>query len=278
MPAKVQQDALNQFIATLIKSQPVLIPKLLDSASRIAILSDIHANLPALQKVLDFLNTEHIDAGLVLGDIVGYGPHPSECIECIQDVGFTVIKGNHDHGLATENFRKGFSTTAQWALEWSNSRVSSAQKKWLENLPSVLHSKYWMAIHGAPIDPTFFNAYVYHMTFEDNLNFMADKKISLCFHGHTHIQGIHARKNFFKDGYYFEKKIQLSEFKHVLLCPGSVGQPRNLGIGAQLAIYEREQQTVYFYLLPYDVEKTLGDMKNHGFPAPLIRMLNSIPL
>jgi predicted phosphodiesterase len=276
MPAKVHQDALNLFVASLVKSQPVLIPKLLDSANRIAILSDIHANLPALQKVLEFLNTANIDAGVVLGDIVGYGPHPSECIECIQDTGFTVIKGNHDHGLATENFKTSFSHTAQWALEWSNSRVNSAQKKWLENLPSVLHSKYWMAIHGAPIDPTFFNAYVYHMTFEDNLNFMADKKIALCFHGHTHIQGIHARKNMFRDGYYCEQEIQLSDFKHILLCPGSVGQPRNRGIGTQFAIYEREQPTVYFYSLVYDIEKTTHDMENQGFPAPLIRMLNGI--
>jgi len=240
------------------------------------LLSDIHANLPALEKVLEFLSHEDIDGGIVLGDIVGYGPHPSECIECIQDSGFSVIKGNHDHGLATDNFKKSFSNTAQWALTWSASRVSSAQKKWLKDLPSVLHSQHWMAIHGAPIDPTFFNAYVYSMTYEDNLSFMANKKIYLCFHGHTHIPGIYARKNNLQDGHYFEPEVHLVKFSQVLLCPGSVGQPRNQQVGTQFAIYDRAQQTVYFHLLNYAIEKTVKDMETQGFPAPLIRMLQGI--
>jgi len=273
MPAKEQREALQAFIEMLTKRQRLQVPKLLDSANRIALLSDIHANLPALEKVLDFIKNQSIDEGLILGDIVGYGPHPSECIECIQDTGFMVIKGNHDHGLGTENVRKSFSNTAKWALEWSMDKVTSTQKKWLNDLPPVLHSKHWMAVHGSPIDPTFFNAYVYHMTVEDNLDFMKDKKITLCFHGHTHIPGIYARDNLMRDEYYFESEIQLSTFNQTLICPGSVGQPRNREVGAQFAIFDREQQTLQFHLLNYSIDKTVNDMENYGFPEALIKML-----
>ena len=119
-------------------------------------MADIHANLPALDAVLAWLKTNNIKAALVLGDLVGYGPHPQACLQRLAAYDFIFIKGNHDNALATGNFKKGLSSNAAWALNWSNTRVSDDDKTYLANLISVFYHDDWMALHGAPIDPTFF--------------------------------------------------------------------------------------------------------------------------
>jgi len=237
----------------------------------LVLMSDIHANLPALEAVLAFMKKEGIRDGLVLGDIVGYGPHPTQCIELLQNTALTFIKGNHDQGLATGNFKERFSQSAQWVLNWSNERVDVAHKQWLADLPPVLYHEDWMALHGAPIDPTFFNAYVYHMTFEHNLDNLVEREIPLCFHGHTHIAGVYARRGM--DKHYTDEAIELGHFQCALVCPGSVGQPRNSQPGAQLAIYDQVEKKLMFKHLSYPVDTLIQTMQNEGFPEPLIKML-----
>ncbi len=241
----------------------------------LALLADIHANLPALEAVLEFLETKGIHEGIILGDIVGYGPHPAACIERIQamEKNFLILKGNHDHGLATGQFRKGFSKTARWALDWQNQWVSSEQKKWLLELAPVFRHENWLALHGAPVDPTFFNAYVYETTYENNLDALQKKAIPLCFHGHTHLPGVYGRIGSGFDKHEIAENIALDKFSHALVCPGSVGQPRNRQIGAQFAIYDRVQKNVQFYALDYDRQKTVEDMQAAQFPAFLIDFL-----
>ncbi len=243
----------------------------------IALLADIHSNLPALETVLDFLAEKGIDQAIVLGDIVGYGPHPAACIERLQAMkNFLILKGNHDHGLATGKFRKGFSKTAQWALNWSLDQVGEEQKKWLLELPPVLHHQDWLALHGAPVDPTFFNAYIYEMTYDKNLDLLQKKGIHLCFHGHTHLPGLYARQDNNYDVHKIAETIHLDQFTHSLICPGSVGQARNKQAGAQFAIYDRDENTVQFYNLKYDEEQTVKDMVMAGFPNFLINYMMDV--
>lgn len=238
----------------------------------IAILADIHANLPALDAVLSFLKAKNIHHGIVAGDIVGYGPHPIECIERLQSSDFEIVKGNHDHGLAVGQFKKGFSSTAQWVLDWTYQRVSQAHKEWLEELPPIVHDKDWLILHGSPIDPTFFNAYVYEMTYQENLNALERKQIPICFHGHTHQPGVYIRKGRI-DKHVTEEVIDLSQVDYALVCPGSIGQPRNGQMGAQFAIYDQQQQKIHFHRILYNVDITINDMKAHQFPEPLINLL-----
>ena len=241
----------------------------------IALLADVHSNLPALDTVLAFLKQENITEGLVLGDIVGYGPHPVQCIERLQNSGLVIIKGNHDHGLATGQFTKGFSKTAQWALKWNLDRVSAEHRQWLLNLPPMLLNDQWLAVHGSPLDPTFFNAYVYEMTYERNLDVLVDRKIDLCFHGHTHLPGIYGRTEGIPDQHYLEDTLDLKRFQQALVCPGSVGQPRNRQIGAQFAIFDREAQQIHFKCLTYPIDKTIHDMEINDFPLALINILRA---
>jgi len=273
LPTLTQQQFRQVFLSTLNEKPPSTKTTVHLSEHRyLAILADIHANFPALQAVLNFLKLENIRHGLVLGDIVGYGPHPNQCIEGIQDSGFLVIKGNHDHALATHNFNKGFSLTAAWVLQWSQDKVSVEQKRWLAELPPLLHTKQWLAVHGAPIDPTFFNAYVYEMTYQDNLNVLQRRNIFLCFHGHSHQPGGYGRRAL-RDEYVPPTEINLNHYRHTLVCPGSVGQPRNGQAGAQFAVYDQAEHKVYFHTLTYQLEGLLAEMEAEKFPNTLINIL-----
>lgn len=265
-------DALVQsFSVKQTKTKPTQVNK---PGRYLALLADIHANLPALEMVLAFCKEHQVHQGLVLGDVVGYGPQPSACIQRIQDAGFDVIKGNHDHALATGNFTKGFSPAARWALEWNLERVSQADRDWLGDLPPVLQGDDWLALHGAPVDPTFFNAYVYLMTYQANLDVLQERNIRLCFHGHTHLPGAYGRVQPGLDKEFnTEKTLSLSKLKQVLICPGSVGQPRNQQSGAQFAIYDREEGTISFHCLTYDSEALLATMETEGFPSRLMNHL-----
>jgi len=273
IPNPQQRAALEVFIDTL--RGPVVQPKTQQFKQEryIALLADIHANLPALQAVLAFLRTENISQGIVLGDVVGYGPHPNECIAVLQASDFTILKGNHDHALATHNYQKGFSQPAAWVLEWSVNRVSDSEKTWLADLPPVVHYPDWMAVHGAPMDATFFNAYVYEMTYHDNLDTLQRKQVPLCFHGHTHIPGVYARRNSIMDNFYSDSVIDLTQFTHALICPGSIGQPRNGIAGAQFAIYDQQVQKVYYHNVSYDLTEMLDFMTKEQFPPILMQLL-----
>jgi len=275
LPKESQQQALIHLREALAHQKPrVDALNLIKSERYVAILADIHANLPALDAVLEWLSSNQIKAGLVLGDLVGYGPHPQACVQRLRAYDFVFLKGNHDNALATGNFKKGFSTTSSWALNWSNSRVRDEDKHWLSTLLSVLHHDDWIALHGAPIDPTFFNAYVYKMTFEHNLDHLEQKKIAVCFHGHSHMPGIYGRKLGMPDDYYLDDDVDLNQFQHCLVCPGSIGQPRNQQAQvAQFAIYDQQERKIAFQALPYDTLQTLTDMKAAAFPDSLIRII-----
>lgn len=279
MPDKNRASILDVIIRQL-QQHRVVNTKVLFAQDYIAVLADIHANLPALDVVLAFLRSENIKHGIVLGDVVGYGPHPSECIERLRASGFTVIKGNHDHAAVTGDCQRGMSLVARDCIERSIPLLSDEQKRWLEELPMEICSSgefanLWIAVHGAPIDPNFFYAYIYEMTYTKNLDNLAKRQIRHCFHGHTHIQGIYARKKSGMDDFYKPEDKLLHDFKHSLICPGSVGQPRNGHAGAQFAVYNQRNDEIRFFNLPYAIEKTIGDMQKLGFPATLSQRLMS---
>jgi len=274
MPSPTQREVVEVFINNLYlkQHQPIISHNNVVNQRYIALMADVHANLPALETVLAFLRAHNIQQGIIAGDIVGYGPYPSECIKRLQEHNFLVLKGNHDHGLATSNFKKGFSGTAAKVLEWSEQHIDTSERQWLAELPPLEHNERWLAVHGAPIDPTFFNAYVYEMTYQDNLDVLQRKGISLCIHGHTHLPGMYARRGI-RDELICAEKLNLTDYQHALVCPGSIGQPRNGKQGAQFAIYDQQDKVITFHNLAYNVEPMVSLMRQHQFPEPLINLL-----
>lgn len=240
--------------------------------TQFALLADVHANFPALQAVLNDLDARGIQDVLVLGDVVGYGPHPRECIAMLRERGFVVIQGNHDYGVATGNTQRGFSKLARSVVEWTRERLNADELQWLATLPPFFRHDDWLAVHGAPIDKQFFYGYVYHMTYTDNLNWLAREGLRLAFHGHTHLAGAYVRRDG-KDLHWTGERLSLADAEQTLLCPGSVGQPRGGRAGAEYAVVDRVSGVVDYISLDYDCEITVRDMSAAGLPSEFIGRL-----
>lgn len=276
MPQGQKEQLLHTLIHTLTqkyKPTPIHKPKPQTSSRYFALLADIHSNYSALDSVLNYLDEHNIHQGIVLGDIVGYNAEPRECIERLQDTQLTLIKGNHDHAVAINDTSTGFSGTSKPIIHWTVEQLSQEHRQWLKDLPAFEENKDWFAVHGAPMDPAFFYGYVYTMTYESNLTYMQNNNIRLCFHGHSHIPGVFARDKNYVDQQITAEKIALQAYNQLLVCPGSVGQPRNGCIDSQFAIYDREQQEVTFMALPYDSTPTIQKMRDHDFPETLWKRL-----
>ena len=290
IPNTQVNQCVNAFIQGLsnkpkkVIEPPVIVPKTqatilvnnLTSSKKFAVLADVHANLPALNAVLDFLAEHDIYQGWVLGDVVGYGPHPNECVQRLQQSQLTVIKGNHDNAIAMTDYPL-FSKNASWAIDWTQQQLNDNAKAWLEDLPPVIETPDWLLIHGAPVDPTFFNGYIYTMTYEQNLDVLEKRNIPLCFHGHTHMPSIFTRAKNTPDQQHNQDFFDFNTCQYALVCSGSVGQPRNQNIQAQFAIYDQDKNTLQYHRLDYDVSQVIQDMEQHRFPEGLIKMLRGHP-
>jgi len=245
----------------------------LPDSTVIALLADIHANAPALETALAYLQQHNISDILVMGDIVGYGPHPQQCVDMLRALpGTRILQGNHDHAVATLHFGLGFSAVSRWVIEWSRDRLSADALAWLDALPLYLQGDDWIAMHGAPNDKTFFNAYVYEMTYEDNLMNLESRDLRLCFHGHTHLQKVYYRKSR-QDRSSNAATQNLNDYERALICPGSIGQPRSGNPGVEFALFDRSSGQMNFIHLDYDMSITLRDMKSYNFPPNLIERL-----
>lgn len=238
---------------------------------RIAVLADIHGNLPALEAVLEDLQAQHLTQAIVLGDVVGYGPFPGECVDLLRAQPWIFLRGNHDHAAASGEAGQGFSSSARWSTPWTVAALDASQRQWLGELPLLWRDGSVCAVHGAPVDPTFFNSYVYPATAESNLDAMQEKGLTLCFHGHSHIPGAWQRNAGGVDHFSLPSRLALDPRSRHLVCPGSVGQPRDSDTRAQYAIYDRAQGTVEFRAIPYDRPRLAAALRAQAFPEFICR-------
>jgi len=243
-------------------------------AEPLALLADVHGNWPALESALRALRKEGISRGIVLGDTVGYGPEPLRCIEAIAEAGLDVIKGNHDHAVASGYVSPGFSADARWVIEWTRARLPAWALSWLDDLPSHWRDGDHLAVHGSPVDQYLLYGYVYDRTSERNLDWLARHGTRVCFHGHSHMYGVYARAGS-GDTRSREPAQTLTAYRHCLVCPGAVGQPRSGQPGAEFAIYDPRSERLTFHRLPYDVAAVERAMLEQGFPPRLGRRLHA---
>lgn len=239
----------------------------------VALLADIHANRPALLRVLEDLQEQDISRILVLGDIVGYGPHPAECIDIVRQTGMACLRGNHDHMVGTGKAVPSMHGSRLAAAIWTIDHLDASYKKWLTELPLQWRSQPWMALHGAPQDATFFNAYVYDRTADSNLAWMVKNDYRYCLHGHSHLQGTYTLVH--GDAVRDKKIGETILDDTVLICPGAVGQPRAGIPGCEYAVIHPSERRLITKRLDYDVEITVADMEKEGMPPQLIRMLQN---
>lgn len=233
-----------------------------------AILSDIHSNLEALEAVLADMKHQHIHHGVCLGDIVGYGPDPSECLEIVRKLKWPTVRGNHDHHAAEKMLPDWFSKVARAGLEYTRSKLTKEQKKYLGKLPFTLESHGFEIVHAALSEPEAW-PYVFD-GLEAELHFAAQKKqVSFC--GHTHQPCIwqHDRKLFFP-GLGNRKLTGEGKF---LINAGSVGLPRDGDPRACYVVYEPKQHQIKFRRVEYDTSITRHKIIVAGLPAELAAKL-----
>jgi len=235
----------------------------------LAVLSDIHANLAALDAVREDLPT--VDETWVLGDIVGYGPQPNEVIRVLQEMGARSVMGNHDGAAIGTVDASWFNPDAASAIEWTAQVVDDNARAYLAALPGVRRDGELTAVHGSPRDPTW--EYITGPgVAAANLSAFDTR---LCLHGHTHVPVIFG----VEDGRVEivpatpDAPLRLDAGR-ALVNPGSVGQPRDGNPAASYLVLDTEAGSVEFRRVAYDVARTQHLMREVGLPPRLVERLS----
>jgi putative phosphoesterase len=220
---------------------------------RIALISDPHGNYPALEAVIKVLESESPDLWICMGDLVGYGPDPSRCIDLIREKQMLCVKGNHDAGVTGELSVKHFRNPNRTLIEKTKKIISEDQMQWLRSLPLIIEEDNWIAAHASPIEPKSWKYVESAFTARDIL-----KKIEkpLCFIGHTHKPALISESfgvKTFKEGNKF------------MINPGSVGQPRDGDYRASCALVDTDEWNYENFRVEFDLEPVLTGLMKLGF-------------
>lgn len=241
----------------------------------LGVLADVHANLPALRATLAAARQAGAERFLILGDVVGYGPHPSECIDVLASLDDTVIiRGNHDQAVGGHCPEVTMNGLARSCAEWTAARLSSVERDWLAQLPLDHREGSWLAVHGAPQDVRRLSAYVYELTYEDNLEWLCRHRIHAALHGHTHSQTVYAALATGPRRLRLDEPLRLLG-RAFLLNPGSVGQPRDQDARAAFALFDPDHGTWQPLRVPYPLEQTIRDIEARGLPMEAARRLRA---
>lgn len=243
---------------------------------RLLVLSDLHANLTALEAALAAADTRW-DGVVCLGDVVGYGPDPNEVASRVRGLGGMVIRGNHDKAVAELMDTEDFNPVAKAAVQWTRSQLSNENMDWLAALPQgPVESEGVVLVHGAFQDE---DEYVF--TPAQALEGLLDSTTRITFYGHTHHQGgfsyedsrlevlqLHPRNGESMSA------LRVEDSKKYLLNPGSIGQPRDGDARASFAIADLANGVVEFWRVPYEVAKVQERMRAARLPEPLAMRLS----
>jgi len=238
-----------------------------------AIVADIHANLTAFTAVLDDIERRGgADEVWCLGDIVGYGPEPRECIAKIRQVSQVCILGNHDAAAIGKVDLATFNPDAAAANRWTAEQLSSQDHDFLEQLPMVVERGDFTLTHGSPREPV----WEYLLSPKSARDNLAHFSTRFCLVGHTHVP----RAFICEETGECSLRILTPEQPLALvggrtfINPGAVGQPRDGDPRASYATYDDEAGTVTLHRIPYDIQTTQARMMEHGLPTSLVTRLS----
>ncbi len=240
-------------------------------AMRVLLLSDIHANLVALEAVLR--RTPAYDAVWCLGDVVGYGPAPNECVARLRGLGALTLAGNHDVAAIGNAPLEVFRSGARLALEWTRRVLTPESKAWLAALEPkrILPEHHLTLVHASPRDALWEYIENEHVASENFPHFETD----MAFFGHTHqpiAYRLRETEKILRTAILPESKPLPLEPK-LLLNPGSVGQPRDGDPRAAFALFDTETQFITPYRMEYDIAAVQRAMANANLPHRLIARL-----
>jgi predicted phosphodiesterase len=236
---------------------------------RVAVIADIHGNLTAFEAVLADMNSDgDIDEVWCLGDVIGYGPDPSECIALLRRYPHICVAGNHDWAAIGKVDIADFNPHAAAACRWTGEQLTTGDVEYLESLPLTLEKGDFTIVHGSPREPIW--EYVVSTTVA-RANFDCFDT-GYCLIGHSHVPvafELSAGGCVLND---LPSSLRLGEHR-MIINPGSVGQPRDGDPRASYAIYNVDEQVVHHYRVAYNVESVQQRMVDLGLPAFLSERL-----
>ena len=236
---------------------------------RIAVLSDIHSNLVALDAILDRVGA--VDAIWHLGDVVGYGPDPDGVVARLADAGAVGVRGNHDAAAIGGPEIEWFNPEARTAIEWTRDRIGGDTREWLGALPERRVIDDFDLVHGSPREPL--REYVTSVAIARDC--LAEIRTTHGLHGHTHVPvaftAVDGRVavHWGEDG----STLELAG-KRTFLNPGSVGQPRDGDPTASCLTLDSDRGIVTWLRAAYDIGAVQSAMHAAGLPRRLADRLS----
>ena len=235
------------------------------------IFSDVHGNLEALQSALRFIEDYPGARIFCLGDIVGYGANPGECLSEIMKIVHVSLIGNHDHAAIGLTSIQYFNPYAKEAVIWTSEHLDDREKAYLSGLPFYRRfPEKSFLVHASPIHPDQWN---YVITSDDAKKNFPGFQEPLCFIGHTHAPMV---IRLAPDGSLEKEKMDMfhirSEYRYIINV-GSIGQPRDGDWRACLIVYDDENQTIEYKRLEYDIDTAQSKIIQAGLPAFLAERL-----
>lgn len=229
-----------------------------------AILGDIHSNIDALNVVLDDARANGVTDFACVGDVVGYNAEPAECIRIVRDeLCCPVVRGNHDHYVSyLDTNLADFHPSAAQVVEWTRSRLSEDDVRWLHDLPLRRPVMGFMLVHSTLDKPEDWGYVFDNQQAEANFSYQLTP---VCFHGHTHVPIVYANDS--RGVVHYEPHdftIELGQ--RLFVNVGSVGQPRDGDPRASYVIYDVAARQMRFRRLEYDVQTAMARNRAAGLP------------
>lgn len=241
---------------------------------RLMVFSDVHGNLEALQTVLSDAAGRQVHRSICLGDLVGYGPYPNECIELVRSLNnCRCLAGNHDVAVLWETSPYGMSSAAKEAILWAMDQLSDEHKTYLEALPDRLDLADMTFVHANPYNP---RGWRYVLDRKYALRSFAATKCRHLFIGHSHRPLMITQKHLLAvrlQDVSGDMHFDVNDTRRRIINCGSIGQPRDRNPRSCYLIYDTRAQKVEFYRVSYDMEKTASAIQSAGLPSVLSKRL-----
>jgi predicted phosphodiesterase len=237
---------------------------------RYAVFSDIHGNLESLQRAFELV--EPSDRVLCLGDIVGYGPNPNECVRMIRERAYQVVLGNHDVA-AVDNFGvEYFNPAARRAIEWTQTVIEPDVVAWLNGLSYEIRDDRYLLVHGAPV-----HYFEYLLDKRHAKAAFERTDAPIVFVGHTHIAEYYALE---PDGTISHQHMQnggelaLDREKRYIIDVGSIGQPRDLNPQPSFVLFDADANVVKWIRYDYPIKEVQQKIVDAELPHALAARLD----
>lgn len=240
---------------------------------RIGVLGDIHGNLEALQAVVEAMRRENLDEWVQVGDLVGYGPEPSACIDLVRSLGCVVCMGNHDAAVLGLLDTSYFNNFARAAIHWTRGQLRPQDFDYLQSLQLVVRKPDYTVVHGTLHMPEQFGYVISPVEAMDSLE---HQQTFVCFVGHSHVPAVyldHGAGTPQQIPYQPTIDVLVHGFRKVLMNVGSVGQPRDEDPRAAYAVFDTTTLTASIRRVAYDISGVQGKIRRAGLPEMLANRL-----